>query len=190
MRGEWCYFNQYFSPDVCNKILEMGLKIPAEDAKLGASGETQLNDYRKSKIRFIHQSDQNFEFLFDAMWKMALQANDDWFGFHITNISYLQLAEYDAEYEGEYKKHHDVFWMNNDPYYHRKLSAVVQLSDPNSYEGGNLELINPTETPNKDEVRAQGTAFFFPSFLEHQATKVTKGTRYSLAAWFDGPKWR
>jgi PKHD-type hydroxylase len=42
---------------------------------------------------------------------------------------------------------------------------------------------------NAQAVRTQGTAFFFPSFLEHQATMVTKGTRYSLACWFDGPKW-
>jgi hypothetical protein len=26
--------------------------------------------------------------------------------------------------------------------------------------------------------------------MEHQANPVTKGTRYSLTAWFDGPKWR
>jgi len=26
--------------------------------------------------------------------------------------------------------------------------------------------------------------------LRHKATPVTKGKRYSLAAWFDGPKWR
>jgi hypothetical protein len=26
--------------------------------------------------------------------------------------------------------------------------------------------------------------------LRHKAEPVTRGTRYSLAAWFDGPKWR
>jgi PKHD-type hydroxylase len=124
------------------------------------------------------------------MWKMAIQANDEWFNFHITKIDYIQLAEYDESYLGEYKKHHDVFWLNNDPHYHRKLTSVIQLTDPSTYEGGNLIICPPVQQPNVDEIRTQGTTIFFPSFLEHEATPVTKGTRFSLACWFDGPKWR
>jgi PKHD-type hydroxylase len=190
MRGEWCYFNQHFSAEECAQILEMGLSLPAEDAKLGHDGQSQVNQWRKSKIRFIQESDTRFTFLFDRMWKMALQANSDWFNFHITKISYIQLAEYDESYQGEYKKHNDVFWVNDDSYYHRKLTAVVQLTDPSTYEGGNLELFTAQQRPNSEESRNQGTTLFFPSFLDHQATAVTKGTRYSLACWFDGPKWR
>lgn len=189
MRGEWCYFKSYFSPEQCQKILDDGLMIPAQDAKLGVDGSTEINQWRKSKVRFIQRDDPKFQWLFDEMWKMAIQANDEWFRFNVTKITYIQLAEYDESYQGEYKKHHDVFWMNNDPHYHRKLTAVVQLTDPSTYEGGALELCNPTEAPNADEVRQQGTVFFFPAFLEHQANPVTKGTRYSLACWFDGPKW-
>ena len=59
-----------------------------------------------------------------------------------------------------------------------------------TYEGGNLVMCPPVSQPDTNEVRTQGTTFFFPSFLEHEATTVTKGTRYSLACWFDGPKWR
>ena len=101
---------------------------------------------RNSRQWFIVSQKANFTFLFDAMWKMAIDANDRWFQFHISRISYIQLAEYDASYQGEYKKHSDVFWMNNDPVYHRKLTAVVQLTDPKSYEGGNLELFGQTFT--------------------------------------------
>lgn len=190
MKGEWCYYKEYFTPEICNQILELGLKLPAQNATMGVGGETKSDEYRRSKIRFIQQSDPNFTFLFDNMWKLAIDANDKWFQFHISRISYIQLAEYDESYQGEYKKHSDVFWMNNDPIYHRKLTAVVQLTDPSTYQGGNLELFGLTEYPNSQEVRTQGTAFFFPSFLEHQATTVTKGTRYSLACWWDGPKWR
>jgi len=190
MKGEWCYFKEYFTPEICDKILELGLNLPVQDAKLGVDGSVEVNNYRKSKIRFIQKDDPNFTFLFDELWKMALQSNDEWFGFHISKITYIQLAEYDASYQGEYKKHNDVFWLNNDPYYHRKLTAVIQLTDPSSYEGGNFELFGLNQYPNSEDVRKKGTVFFFPSFLEHQATPVTKGTRYSLAAWFDGPKWR
>ena len=190
MKGEWAYYKSVFTPEACEQILKDGLKLPVKDASLGVVGENTNNDYRRSKVRFIQKDDPNFVWLFDALWKMAIESNDLWFGFHISKIDYIQLAEYDESYQGEYKKHHDVFWMNNDPNYHRKLTCVVQLTDPSEYEGGNLELLNLNEYPDAEEIRQQGTAFFFPSFLEHQATAVTVGTRYSLACWFDGPKWR
>jgi PKHD-type hydroxylase len=192
MRGEWCYFKSHFTPEQCDKILEDGLQLPAQDAKLGVAGmsEHEPGDYRKSKIRFIQSNDPEFQFLFDEIWKMGMQANRDWFNFHVTNLSFIQLAEYDSSYQGEYKKHHDVFWINNDKY-HRKLTCVIQLSDPNEYEGGDFELFDLTggQYPNKEELRQQGTAIFIPSFTPHQAHPVTKGTRYSIAVWFEGPKW-
>lgn len=80
--------------------------------------------------------------------------------------------------------------MNGDPYYHRKLSCVIQLSDPATYEGGDLTFEHVAQYPNAEEMRQQGTAIFFPSFVRHAALPVTSGKRYSIAAWFDGPKWR
>jgi predicted 2-oxoglutarate/Fe(II)-dependent dioxygenase YbiX len=44
--------------------------------------------------------------------------------------------------------------------------------------------------PNAEEMRQQGTVIFFPSFVRHAALPVTEGKRHSIAAWFDGPKWR
>jgi PKHD-type hydroxylase len=192
MNGEWCYFRSYFTPGVCKYILDLGLKLPAQDATLGVAGENQDNSYRRSKIRFIQKDNPDFQFLFDELWKMARLANNDWFNFHLSDITYLQLAEYDSSYIGEYKKHHDVFWMNNDPKLHRKLTCVLQLTDPSEYEGGDFELYDLTsgQYPNKQEIKEQGTAVFIPSFITHAALPVTKGTRYSIAAWFDGPKWR
>ena len=190
MKGEWCYYTNRFSKEQCELIINEVLKLPGQKAALGVNGEGENNDYRKSNIHFIKREHTQFAWLFDEMWKMAIECNHDWFGFHLTKLDFMQLAEYDAAYEGEYKKHHDVFWLNDDPYYHRKLTAVIQLTDPSTYEGGNLVMCPPVSQPDTNEVRTQGTTFFFPSFLEHEATTVTKGTRYSLACWFDGPKWR
>lgn len=190
MKGEWCYFKSYFSPEVCDKILELGLQLPKQSATLGVEGKSVDTQYRKSQTRFILKEQTQFNFLFDEMWKMAIRANEDWFGFHLTKIDYIQLAEYDSAYQGEYKKHHDVFWINNDPVYHRKLTAVVQLTDPSEYEGGDFEVYDSNSYPNKEEIRTRGTVIFIPSFVPHAALPVTKGLRHSLACWFDGPKWR
>lgn len=189
MKGEWCYFKSYFNDEQCEKILNDGLKLPSQDAKLGVDGDFQDDKFRKSKIRFINKSNPEFKWLFDELWKMAIQANNDFFNIHITRLDYIQLAEYDSAYQGEYKAHHDVFWVNGDPVYHRKLSCVIQLTDPNTYVGGDLELKDVSSFPSKDDIRSKGTAVFFPSLFVHQAHPVLQGTRYSIAAWFEGPKW-
>ena len=191
MKGEWCFFEKGFSAQECDIILEEGLKLPAQDATLGVSGMSDHSDssYRRSKIRFIQSNNSNFEWLFDKIWKMGIVANRDWFNFHITNLSFIQLAEYDESYQGEYKKHHDVFYINNDNY-HRKLTCVIQLSDPTTYDGGDFELYDISQYPDKQKLRQRGTAIFIPSFVTHAALPVTRGTRYSIAVWFEGNKWQ
>jgi PKHD-type hydroxylase len=191
MLGEWCYFKSYFSKDYCNDLLSRAMTLPSQDAYVGINGaESTSYESRRSQIRFMNAGDWMFKDFFSELWSMAIQANSDFFNVHITKLDFVQLAEYDSSYRGEYKAHHDVFWLNNDPFYHRKLSCVVQLSDPNDYEGGELELLDTSTFPDKQELKQQGTVIFFPSFFMHQANPVLRGTRYSIAAWFEGPKWR
>ena len=191
MKGEWCYFKSYIDKATCEKIIADSKQIPEEDAFVGIAGSGRVDqETRRSKVRFLHANDWRFSYIFDTLWKTALQANKDFFNIHITKLDFIQVAEYDASYQGEYKAHQDVFWMNGDPEYHRKLSCIIQLSDPNDYEGGDFELLNCCETPDAEGIRQQGSVIFFPSMFMHKANPVLRGTRYSIAAWFDGPKWR
>ena len=191
MKGEWCYFKSYFSKEQCNDILKRAMEIPSQQSIVGMDEYARTDeDYRRSRIRFVQNTDWRFQDVFDALWKTAISANNDFFDIHITRLNFIQIAEYDSSYRGEYKEHHDVFWMNNDPFYHRKLTCVIQLSDPEEYEGGNLMLTDVSVPPGENDFRAQGTVVFFPSLFRHKATPVTSGTRYSIAAWFEGPKWR
>jgi len=191
MNGEWAYYKSHFTPEECQKILDDSALLSSQRANMGVDGEVKHEEYRRSDIKFIQRSDERFTWLYDKLWKMLIEVNDQWFNFHITKVDYMQLAEYSEKDMGEYKKHHDVFWMNGDPKYHRKLTCVIQLTDPSEYEGGELELYNLAQNaPDVQELRQQGTTIFFPSFTEHAALPVTKGTRHSLAIWFDGPKWR
>jgi len=187
MIGEWCYFKSYFSPSECESILERSKSLLFQEATLGEDSLTANNDYRKSKVTWIYP--ELFSDVYETLWKLERSANKDWFGFHIDNLEYIQLAQYDGDIQGEYKKHQDVFWVNRTER-HRKLSAVIQLSDPSQYEGGNLRFFECSAYPDEQEIRHQGTVIFFPSFIYHQADPVLSGTRHSLAAWFEGPKWR
>lgn len=191
MKGEWCYFKSYLSKEDCNELIETAKMLPTQQARLGDGLESfEESSIRRSKVSFINSSDWRFNKLFDTLWKTQIQANLDFFNFHITRLNFVQFAEYDSSYKGEYKEHHDVFWLNDDPEYHRKLSCVIQLSDPSTYDGGNFEITEANPAPDPNELRDQGSLIFFPSFLRHRANPVTRGTRYSITAWFEGPKWR
>jgi len=192
MKGEWCYFKSHFSAEQCDKIVETILSRPAKDAEIGIGNSAIGLDtsFRKSQIRFVSRGDSELDYLFDDLWKLAIIANEKWFDVQISKLDYLQVAEYDSAYKGEYKTHHDIFYMNGDPYYHRKLSCIIQLSDPTQYKGGDLTFVDVQHYPNVEDLRQQGTVIFFPSFVRHAALPVEEGMRYSVAAWFDGPKWR
>jgi PKHD-type hydroxylase len=91
----------------------------------------------------------------------------------------IQFTKYSAP-AGRYGKHVDS-WVKGPV---RKLSFTLQLSDPQEYEGGELRLYfkdDPEVMP-----KPQGAITLFPSYVLHEVTPVTKGTRYSLVAWVTG----
>jgi PKHD-type hydroxylase len=70
----------------------------------------------------------------------------------------------------------------------RKISVVVQLSDPSDYTGGELNLNggNGIITAPKEK----NTVIIFPSFVLHRVTPVLTGIRKSLVTWVAGPPLR
>ena len=70
----------------------------------------------------------------------------------------------------------------------RKLSLSLQLSAPEDYEGGDLELWFGGEPVKAN--RERGMITFFPSYVMHRVTPVTKGVRYSLVCWVSGPPFK
>lgn len=193
MKGEWCYFKNYVDKQTCEKIIRDAQILPVQNAHIGVGTGKEVVDssVRRTKIRFMNAGDWRFQYIFDIFWKTAISANDDFFGFNISRLNFIQFAEYNSNELAEYKPHHDVFWINNDTYYHRKLSAMIQLSDESTYDGGNFELVDFSvqSKPPHSDVRKQGTILYIPSFMMHQVTPVTSGVRYSLVAWFEGRKW-
>ena len=73
----------------------------------------------------------------------------------------------------------------------RKLSVTVNLTSPESYDGGNLKFdfgkhIQGEQYHEAEIAREQGTVIVFPSYVNHCVTPVTRGTRYSLVLWCSG----
>lgn len=190
MQGFWCYHKRCWTVDYCKDILRRVGTNDFSSAGIGTEG-TLDKSIRKGQVKFIQSNDAKFRDVFSKIWEAAIDANHKFFNFHITKLDYIQISKYTAQDFSEYKSHQDVFWLNGDPNYHRKLSCSIQLSDPADYDGSDLVLEHvDNELPPPQDVRIQGTSIFFPSFIYHKVTPITRGTRYSLVAWFDGPKWR
>lgn len=192
MNAMWQLWEERFSKPTCERIISLASLLPDQDAVIGSSDKNPKTDsnVRRSKIRWLNGSTPDFRNLYLDLVDMFYMANKNAFGVDIWHLHEMQFTEYKAEDQGFYTWHNDVLWESNNCS-HRKLSMVIQLSDPKNYEGGELE-IQPLhlDPPNPEILKKQGNVIVFPSFLMHRVTPVTKGTRYSLVAWIEGPKWR
>ena len=72
----------------------------------------------------------------------------------------------------------------------RKLSTIVQLSNPDDYEGGEFQFFNGEEEPEDLKIKSQGSVIVFDSLDWHRLTPITSGVRYSLTQWSQGPKFQ
>ena len=136
---------------------------------------------RKSTIAWIDiQADSRW--LYEKVWN-TFQAVNRWFKFDLFGlVDQIQFAKY-AVGDG-FGWHLDAGGGQTCT---RKLSMSVQLSNDDEYAGGDLEIC---ACPQLEPRRRRGTIIVFPSFLAHQVTPVTQGTRYSLVAWAHGPTFK
>ena len=174
--------------------MERGLKRPMEPATI-RNGDVVLSDdtYRRTNIRWLNRLDSDISWIITKIEHAVRLANRNAFQFDITYFHELQFGEYTEEQQGKYDWHEDIQWASND-LAQRKLSIFIQLSSPEDYVGGDVEIrhyeINASKMPPAEHLRSKGTAFIFPSFLSHRVTPVVQGTRYSLVSWYEGSPFR
>ena len=171
-----------FSADDCHKLILDNEPQDWEPGYVNASAaddsRAEKTEWRHSKNVWLERTDNNL-WVFDKMLALVMAANQR-FQFEVDFFEALQLAKYE---EGMfYDWHMDVGpgIMGN-----RKLSVTVQLSPPDSYEGGDL-ILDAGNYKDHAAPRELGSVTVFPSFMKHRVTPVTKGTRYSLVVWASG----
>lgn len=190
MKMMWQMWSGLLPAETCDEIVQIATStIQDREASIGiGKAEGVDRSYRRSEIRWIEDHHEDFVEVRQFMKRKFEEANANAFGFDVSFFRNIQFTTYYGDNVGHYDWHEDVFWESTDPF-DRKLSMVIQLSDPENYEGGNLEL-QYHEPPPQVDLRKKGTIIVFPSFLRHRVTPVTKGTRHSLVSWMEGPKWR
>lgn len=156
-------------------------------AKVGGNGGVNDPQTRRSGLNWLPNTPDT-QWVFDTLGHVASSLNAQFFRFHLTGFGEdIQLTNYDESEQGMYGWHLDMGPNTNGPC--RKLSIVMQLSDPVDYEGGVLEL----QANSKDVIKMRkqrGLIVAFPSWTLHQVTPVTQGNRQSLVAWISGPPFK
>ncbi len=139
---------------------------------------------RKSEIIWV-QAEESTADLFNEIADKIRYANNFHYNYQLDYVGELQYSEYADD--GHYGWHVDSTFGPEDKSRtrQRKLSFTIQLNDPSEYEGGAFETFYNGDFQAVDLTR--NMAVFFPSYLPHQVTPVTKGVRKSLVGWVYGP---
>lgn len=168
----------------CDSHKKSGLENHIIDKDSG-----KITSIRKSTLRWIELEDDT-SWLYKKIMKKIKEVNSDNFDYLLTFMEMLQFTEYDEKNEGMYTKHDDAGHKEHidNSVDIRKLSFSIQLSDEKDYEGGELILYN--DEGFKKMSKTKGSIIFFSSNIEHEVKPVTKGKRYSLVGWVNGPNLR
>jgi PKHD-type hydroxylase len=172
-----------FSEQEINWLQEQAIKADTQ-AQVGAGMDVnQLAKVRRSKVSWMDNT-PNTEWVFKKLAHIASSLNSQYYRFDLTGFGEpMQLTHYDQSENGMYGWHQDYGGVMS-----RKLSLVLQLSDPADYEGGNLQVMTSGEPVNVRKQR--GLVAVFPAYVLHQVTPVTQGNRQSLVAWVSGPNFK
>ena len=208
LTNEWFFWTSAIDKKTCNKIKALGkddFKSAEVDTKKGTSDEERKTGRKKEpgedkKARISDVSWTTEQWVIDLVWPYMLHANEraGW-NFDITAVESMQITKYKT---GSFYGWHgdgpsDCLSVYNNPdnkFMHgkvRKLSMTILLNG--NYQGGEFQFAHYNKLENKVETpdfKNAGSVIVFPSFMEHQVTPVTKGTRYSLVAWFVGPPFK
>ena len=176
------WFNGGFTSDEVNKIIEDAKEYPFIKALV--VDEENTDKFRKSNIKWL-PFDSKWEWVIDRIMTQVVEANNIIWNFDLKAIiDNIQYTEYDGN-GGHYDWHLDI---GPGSISHRKISIVIQLSDPDDYVGGDLEIMNASE---KTVIpRGKGNVVIFPSFLLHRVVPLTSGNRKSLVLWVGGDHYK
>jgi len=149
----------------------------------GTKEYSEVSKIRRSKVSWLDSTVET-EWVFKRLGDIAGQLNIEHYQFDLTGFGEsLQLTNYDHSDHGTYGWHQDYGGSVS-----RKLSMVLQLTDPSQYEGGNLQVM--TNAYPTTVRKQRGLVAVFPAYALHQVTPVTQGNRQSLVAWVSGPAFK
>ena len=183
----WAYIENYFSIDECETIKKYAESLQQIDARIGVDQNNTARidqEYRKNNVSWINSSDPRVDWVFKKLSEALNNVNKQFWNFDLEYIEMLQYTRYNSN--GDYYGPH--LDMSFGGVHYRKMSFSLQLDNSNSYEGCDLNII--TSNTHVETKRGRGDLIVFPSFIMHEVTPITKGSRDSLVGWVCGPKFK
>ena len=180
----YAHWDGAFTDAEIDQIIALGLSLNPSESRLDVDSNAAV---RLSTNAWIYPTAES-EWLYKKMNLAIDYMNKRFFNYDINLQEPYQFASYDSGREEFYGRHLDTTFGEFSPAASRKLSITLQLTDGSDYSGGDLLLYQgdkPLVAPKK-----KGMMVAFPSFIMHEVTPVTAGTRYSLVTWCHGPLFR
>ena len=178
-----------FTARQCQRIIDLGGSLDVAPADLEGTDVDPVDEaIRDSSVSWIPPGPDT-DWIFSKLATVATRANRA-YGFDLSGFDEdLQFTRYERP-GAFYTWHQDGLDAG---VHHRKLALVVQLTDPDLYEGAELELFDVVEDSSPEQladfrgrVRRRGTVVVFPTFEYHRVTPLRSGGRQSLVAWVSG----
>ena len=174
-----------FTPQQCQMVIDKGISLKKEKAKIGMGKPEGGLDSKKRITTISWIPFKDMPEMYQDIERTMLKANGNHFGFD--GVRLTEPGQFTHYLEGGFYEWHmdnDVVGKHQPPV--RKISMTLLLSDPSTFEGGELEFMSKGKTAKLK----QGQAIFFASWLQHRVKPVTKGERKSLVMWFGGPSFK
>jgi len=185
----FAFWENFLNDDDIKKILLHKNWKNLEKASVSVNniGSKINKKIRDTKISWMDVSQDTLD-IWQKINTTFSEVNRRFFNFDLDGFyEPAQLGLYTSKDKSHYDWHIDYF--NNGLGVPRKLSMVLSLSDSKDFTGGDLLLKPHTDESIKVELK-KGRAWFFPSYVLHTVTPVTKGIRKSLVVWAGGPDFR
>ena len=175
-----------FTPKQCQMVIDKGMSLKKETAAVGMGQKPGGGIDPKKRITTISWIPfKDMPEMYRDIEATMLKANNNHFGFDGMRLT--EPGQFTHYLEGGFYDWHmdnDVSGLKESPV--RKISMTLLLSDPSTFEGGELEFMSEGKTAKLQ----QGQAIFFASWLQHRVKPVIRGERKSLVMWFGGPSFR
>ena len=173
----------------CERIIAEKKDCDFSQGKTGKSGSVPVGttadpDQRNSEVVWLEEK----HIMNLVISALLHEANQKIFHYDLTGFEHIQFSRYREGFHYDWHKDCDDSEMtSNKDGLVRKLSVMVQLTNPDDYEGGEFEIFDGIHEPIRPAIRAQGSVIIINSYEWHRVTPVTKGERYSIVAWAIGP---
>lgn len=193
--------------DIIEEDLKDNFDPQLQNSKVG-DGYEGIIDKQKRNARNAWVSTNHW--IAGFVWHYVMKANRENFLYNLTNIDGESL-QYTVYGPGEYYGWHNdqgiatyykpiskgdrghmgdiaTDFVNKNCEQIRKLSFSLLLSDPDTYEGGNLQIMGENGK-SYFAPRQRGVIVVFDSRAQHRVQKVKSGVRKSIVGWCTGPRW-